>query len=83
MEDFSNFFNDDDYYSSWSWTNYNGLQYDWDDLKKHGTVTETVEEKDGFKTITKTFSSLDGNTKITSTETTPIIDLSKIGRAHV
>ena len=38
MEDFSNFFNDDDYYSSWSWTNYNGSQYDWDDLKKHGKI---------------------------------------------
>lgn len=43
--------------------------YDWESLKKKGKVTETVSEKDGVKSITRTFTSTDGATKITSTET--------------
>ena len=38
-------------------------EHDWEALKKQGTVTENIEEKDGFKTITRTFVSFDGSTK--------------------
>jgi hypothetical protein len=60
----------------WKWNtswNFNS-DYDWEALKKEGTVTETVEEKDGYKTITRTFISSDGKTKIISSESLPIID---------
>jgi protein-arginine kinase activator protein McsA len=56
---------------------YDFKQYDWEDLKTKGTVTEALEEKNGFRTITKTFVSFDGTTKITSSESSPIIDVLK------
>lgn len=65
-----------DFFSNNTW-NFNSEKYDWEALKKEGTVTETAEEKDGFKTITRTFMSTDGKTKITSSETSPIIDEKK------
>jgi len=55
----------------------NGLNHDWEALKKEGTVTETTEEKNGFKTIIKTFVSFDGETKITSSESISIVDETK------
>jgi hypothetical protein len=61
----------------WNWNtswNFNREDYDWEALKKEGTVTETIEEKEGFKTIIRTFISFDGKTKITSSESLPIID---------
>jgi hypothetical protein len=51
--------------------------YDWEELRKKGTVEEIVEEKDGFKTITKKFTSFDGTKNITSVSSTPIIDETK------
>ena len=54
----------------WNWNstwNFNN-DYDWEALKKEGTVTETIEEKDGYKTITRTFVSADGKTRLTSSE---------------
>lgn len=51
--------------------------YDWEDLKTKGTVTEVVEEKNGFRTTTKTFVSFDGATKITSSESSSIVDVLK------
>lgn len=48
--------------------------YDWDELKKQGTVTENIEEKNGFKTITRTFVSLDGSKTISSVTSIPIVD---------
>lgn len=64
----------------WNWNstwNYNNENYDWEALKKEGKVTESVEEKDGYKTITRTFISADGKTKITSSESSPIFDETK------
>jgi protein-arginine kinase activator protein McsA len=61
----------------WNWNsswNFNREDYDWEAFKKQGTVTESVEEHDGYKTITKTFISADGKTRITSSESSPIID---------
>lgn len=55
----------------------NESNHDWEALKKEGTVTETIEEKNGFKTITRTFVSFDGNTKITSSESISIVDETK------
>jgi len=64
-----------DFFSN-STFNFN-TKHDWEALKKQGTVTEHVEEKDGFKTITRTFISTDDSTKITSSESFPIIDETK------
>jgi len=64
-----------DFFSN-STFNFN-TEHDWEALKKQGTVTESTEEKDGFKTITRTFVSSDGTTKITSSESFPIIDETK------
>ena len=66
----------------WNWESsssfdnfsFSNPKYDWDKLKKEGKVTETIEEKDGIKTITRYFISLDGNTKITNIESFFIID---------
>lgn len=55
----------------------NESNHDWEALKKEGTVTETTEEKNGFKTITRTFVSFGGNTKITSSESISIVDETK------
>ena len=52
-------------------------EYDWEALKKQGIVTESTEEKNGFKTITRTFVSSDGSARITSSESFPIIDETK------
>jgi hypothetical protein len=52
-------------------------EHDWEALKKQGTVTENIEEKDGFKTITRTFVSFDGSTKITSSESSLVIEKTK------
>jgi len=52
-------------------------EHDWEALKKQGTVTENIEEKDGFKTITRTFVSFDGSTKITSSESSLVIEETK------
>jgi excinuclease UvrABC helicase subunit UvrB len=52
-------------------------EHDWEALKKQGTVTENIEEKDGFKTITRTFISFDGSTKITSSESSLVIEETK------
>jgi hypothetical protein len=49
--------------------------HDWDKLKKIGYVEEQTEEKDGFKTITRTFVSIDGETKITAVTSEPIINI--------
>ena len=51
-----------------------GETHDWEELKKKGTVEESVEEKDGFKTITRRFVSFDGIQTITSVSSSPIID---------
>jgi hypothetical protein len=72
-----NFFN-----SSWDnlFFNYNtnnSENYDWNELKKKGTVEESVEEKDGFRTVTKRFTSFDGSQTVTSVTSTPIIDETK------
>jgi excinuclease UvrABC helicase subunit UvrB len=64
-----------DFFSN-STFNFN-TEHDWEALKKQGTVTESTEEKDGFKTITRTFISTDGSAKITSSESFPIIDETK------
>lgn len=61
----------------WNWNtswNFNREDYDWEALKKEGTVTETIEEKDGYKTITRTFVSADGKTRLTSSESSPVIN---------
>ena len=72
-----NFFN-----SSWDnlFFNYNSNNlenHNWDELKKKGTVEESVEEKDGFRTVTKRFTSFDGSQTITSISSSPIIDETK------
>ena len=72
-----NFFN-----SSWDnlFFNYNSNNlenHNWDELKKKGTVEESVEEKDGFRTVTKRFTSFDGSQTITSVSSSPIIDETK------
>lgn len=76
-------FNFEDYFNN-SWGdlfNYNykpkSTTYNWDELKKQGKVEETTEEKNGFKTITRTFISNDGSQRITQSETFPIIDETK------
>ena len=51
--------------------------YNWEELKKKGTVEETIEEKNGFKTVTRKFTSFDGTQTITSSSTSPIIDETK------
>lgn len=43
--------------------------HDWEEMKKRGTVTETVQEKNGYKTITKRFVSNDGSESIMSSYT--------------
>ena len=57
--------------------NSSGDNHDWEDLKKKGTVEEIVEEKNGFKTVTKKFVSFDGTQTITSSSTSPIVDETK------
>jgi hypothetical protein len=64
-----------DFFSN-STFNFN-TKHDWEALKKQGTVTESTEEKDGFKTITRTFVSSDGSSRITNSESFPIIDETK------
>lgn len=46
-------------------------QHNWDELKKKGRVEEISKEEDGFITITRTFVSHDGKTKITEVDTSP------------
>ena len=53
---------------------FNEKKHDWEALKKEGTVTEETKEENGFKTTTRTFVSQDGFTKITSSETSLLID---------
>lgn len=62
-----------EFFNNSTW-DFNYEEHDWEKLKKEGTVTETIEEKNGFRTITKTFVSFDGITRITSTESYPIIN---------
>lgn len=63
--------------SSWNWLPQNNQNYDWEKLKMQGTVTETTEEKNGFKTTTRTYVSMDGTVTITSSETIPLFDDTK------
>lgn len=71
-----------DYFSSSSFNNFFNFKYnyslkgnyDWDELKKIGYVEEQSEEKNGFKTITRTFISKDGETKITTSLSEPLIN---------
>ncbi len=53
------------------------IEYDWEQLKKIGTVEETIEDKDGFITITKTFVSKDGKQTISSVSTMLSVDNTK------
>jgi excinuclease UvrABC helicase subunit UvrB len=53
------------------------VEYDWEQLKKIGKVEETIEDKDGFRTITKTFISNNGKKTITESSTSLIIDNTK------
>lgn len=46
-------------------------QHNWDELKKRGRIEETSKEEDGFITVTRTFVSHDGKTRITEVDTTP------------
>ena len=64
-----------DWFSTGTWDS--NSEHDWESLKKQGTVTENIEEKDGFKTITRTFVSFDGQTKITSSESSLVIEETK------
>ena len=55
---------------------YDGVgQTGWD--KETQLKLEALEEKDGFKTITRTFVSFDGQTKITSSESSLVIEETK------
>lgn len=72
-------FNFEDYFNTWGDLfkfnyEYKSTTYNWDELKKQGKVEETTEEKNGFKTITRTFISKDGSQRITQSETFPVID---------
>lgn len=48
--------------------------YDWDKFSQTGKVTEEIKEANGYKTITKSYTSNDGKTKITSSESFKMID---------
>jgi len=68
MLNFNNFFENFDDLFSFS----NNNSANWEELKKTGTVKETIEEKPGFKIITKTYKSNDGSIVISETITEPI-----------
>jgi len=53
------------------------IEYDWEQLKKIGKIEEIIEEKNGFRTITKTFISNDGSKTITESSTSSITDNTK------
>ena len=57
--------------------NSSGDSHNWEELKKKGVVEETVEEKNGFKTVTRKFTSFDGAQTITSSSTSLIVDETK------
>jgi len=70
---FTNWFNNDTF-NFFKNDFFNEKKHDWEALKKEGTVTEETKEENGFKTTTRTFVSQDGFTKITSSETSLLID---------
>ena len=58
----------------WNWKmfyNFKPKENNWDELKKQGRVEEISKEEDGFVTITRTFVSADGKTKITEVDSIP------------
>jgi hypothetical protein len=73
--DFNDFFSSSSFEDFFNFKYNYKEKYDWEDLKQKGYVEELSSEKDGFKTITRTFISSDGQTKITSVMSEPIIDI--------
>lgn len=70
----------DDFYKSFNLKFSNSshnTNYNWEDLKTKGTVEETSEETNGIRTVTRIFTSADGETKITSVTSEPIANIQK------
>lgn len=74
----NNFWDEFDNFLNWpNFSSSTGKTYDWEELKKQGKVNEIIEEKDGIKTITKTFTSDDGNYSIVSTSSEFVANTNK------